>query len=66
MSSTADGTVEAEQRVLLARTAAHHENDRFLQSATRQDTIVMPILEPIAGMDADAKRIVFDIVLMRG
>ena len=43
-----------------------HDKDRFLLSAERPETIVMPILEPLAGMDADAKRVVFDIVLMQG
>ena len=44
----------------------HHDTDRFLQSAVRKESIVMPILEPEAWMDAAAKRVVFDIVLMRG
>ncbi len=44
----------------------HHQTDRFLQSAIRQDTIVMPVLDPVQGMEAEARRIVFDIVLMRG
>jgi len=43
-----------------------HDEDRFLLSAERPETIVMPILEPLAGMEADAKRVVFDIVLMQG
>jgi protocatechuate 3,4-dioxygenase, beta subunit len=43
-----------------------HDADRFLLSAERRETIVMPILEPLAGMEADAKRVIFDIVLMQG
>jgi protocatechuate 3,4-dioxygenase, beta subunit len=43
-----------------------HDKDRFLLSAERPETIIMPILEPLAGMEADAKRVVFDIVLMQG
>ena len=45
---------------------AHHEADRFLQSSNRQETIVKPILDTVAGMEAGAKRVVFDIVLMYG
>jgi protocatechuate 3,4-dioxygenase, beta subunit len=44
----------------------HHETDRFLQSSNRQETIVRPILAADAGMDAGAKRVIFDIVLMHG
>ncbi len=44
----------------------HHEQDPWLQSAFHQDSIVMPLLEPLAGMEAEAKRVSFDIVLMRG
>ena len=43
-----------------------HDKDRFLLSAERPETIVMPILEPLAAMEADAKRVIFDIVLMQG
>ena len=45
---------------------AFHDKDRFLLSAERPETIVMPMLEPLAGMEADAKRVIFDIVLMQG
>ena len=44
----------------------HHAEDRWLQSARKQDTIVMPIQERLDGMEADAKRVDFDIVLMNG
>lgn len=44
----------------------HHENDSWLQSSRRQETIVMPIQDPLAGMDEGSKRVVFDIVLMNG
>ena len=44
----------------------HHENDSWLQSSRHKDTIVMPIQDPLAGMDEGAKRIEFDIVLMNG
>ncbi|HJZ30482.1 MAG TPA: protocatechuate 3,4-dioxygenase [Hyphomicrobiaceae bacterium] len=45
---------------------AYHDKDRFLLSALRPETIVMPMLDPLAGMEADAKRVMFDIVLMQG
>ncbi len=44
----------------------HQETDRWLQSSRRPETIVMPILEWVAGMDEGAKRVNFDIVLMHG
>ena len=44
----------------------HHENDTWLQSSRRRETIVMPIQDPLAGMDEGSKRVVFDIVLMNG
>jgi len=44
----------------------HHDEDTWLQSSRNQDTIVMPLLEPTDGMEAEAKRIEFDIVLMNG
>ena len=44
----------------------HHGKDRWLQSSNRQDTIVMPVLDPLGGMEADARRVNFDIVLMNG
>lgn len=44
----------------------YHDKDRWLQSSNRQDTIVMPMQEPLAGMDPGARRVVFDIVLMNG
>ncbi len=42
------------------------DQDRFLLSAERPETLVMPIFEPLAGMDPEAKRVVFDLVLMQG
>lgn len=44
----------------------HHDQDTWLQSSRHQDTIVMPLLDPVDGMEADAKRVEFDIVLMNG
>lgn len=44
----------------------HHAEDRWLQSSTRQETIVMPMLAPLTDMSPDAKRVEFDIVLMNG
>ncbi len=44
----------------------HHDKDRWLQSSGRQETIVMPMLDPLGGMEADARRVIFDIVLMNG
>ena len=44
----------------------HQQSDRWLQSSRRQETIVMPLLDPLGGMEAEAKRISFDIVLMHG
>ena len=44
----------------------YHEQDPWLQSSLRPETIVMPMLDPLAGMDAKARRIEFDIVLMNG
>lgn len=44
----------------------HHAEDPWLQSSANQETIVMPMLEPIGDMAPDAKRVVFDIVLMNG
>ena len=44
----------------------HQQSDRWLQSSRRQETIVMPMLDPLGGMEAEAKRISFDIVLMHG
>ena len=44
----------------------HHDADPFLQSAARQDTIVMPLRDAGPGVEVDAKRVVFDIVLMNG
>lgn len=44
----------------------YHEQDPWLQSSRRQETIVMPILDPLAGMDEGAKRVNFDIVLVNG
>lgn len=44
----------------------HHENDSWLQSSRRQETIVMPVQDPLAGMEAASKRVEFNIVLMNG
>ena len=44
----------------------HHAEDPWLQSSGRQETIVMPMLDPLDGMEPDARRVVFDIVLMNG
>ena len=44
----------------------HHDQDPWLQSSIRQESIVMPVLDPLDGMEAEAKRISFDIVLMNG
>lgn len=44
----------------------YQDTDPWLQSSRRQETIVMPILDPVGGMEADAKRVNFDIVLMNG
>lgn len=45
---------------------AHQETDTWLQSSHRKETIVMPILDPVPGMESEAKRVAFDIVLMHG
>ena len=42
------------------------DKDPWLQSSLTKHTIVMPIQAPVDGMDADAKRVAFDIVLMNG
>ena len=44
----------------------HHAADPFLQSAARKETIVMPVLDAGPGVEADAKRVIFDIILMNG
>ena len=44
----------------------HHAQDRWLQSSGRQETIVMPMLDPLDDMAPDAKRVAFNIVLMNG
>lgn len=44
----------------------HHAEDPWLQSSANQETIVMPMLEPSGDMAPDAKRVVFDIVLLNG
>lgn len=44
----------------------HHDKDTWLQSSRQPQTIVMPIQDPLAGMDDGSKRVVFDIVLMNG
>ena len=43
-----------------------HDKDRFLLSAESPETIVMSVLDPLDGMEPEAKRVVFDIVLMQG
>ena len=42
------------------------DTDTWLRSSHKPETIVMPILDPVAGMEAEAKRVNFDIVLMHG
>jgi protocatechuate 3,4-dioxygenase beta subunit len=44
----------------------YHDADPWLQSSRRQDTLVMPILDPLEDMAAEAKRVEFNIVLMNG
>lgn len=44
----------------------YHADDRWLQSSARQETIVMPMLDPLDDMAPDAKRVEFNIVLMNG
>ena len=44
----------------------HQAEDPWLQSSMSQDTIVMPLLDPLEGMAPDAKRVEFNIVLMNG
>ena len=44
----------------------HHDQDTWLQSSRNQDTIVMHLLDPIEGMEPEAKRVEFDIVLRHG
>jgi protocatechuate 3,4-dioxygenase beta subunit len=44
----------------------HQDTDRWLKSSARPETIVMPVQDPVAGMSADEKLVVFDIVLMHG
>lgn len=44
----------------------HQTTDTWLQSSHRKETIVMPVQAPVSGMEADAKRVDFDIVLMHG
>ena len=44
----------------------HQSEDSWLQSSRRQETIIMPMQAPLEGMETDAKRVVFDIVLMNG
>ncbi len=44
----------------------HQDTDMWLQSSHRKETIVMPVQEPLAGMEAQARRVAFDVVLMHG
>ena len=45
----------------------HQAEDPWLQSAnTRKDTIVKPIQDAVDGMEAEAKRVEFNIVLTNG
>ncbi|MFT5174984.1 MAG: protocatechuate 3,4-dioxygenase beta subunit [Gammaproteobacteria bacterium] len=44
----------------------HHDKDRWLLSSNRPETIVMPILDRVDGMEDDAKQVHFDLVLMNG
>lgn len=44
----------------------HQTTDRWLQSARRPESLIMPMLDPTAGMETDAKHVNFDIVLMHG
>jgi protocatechuate 3,4-dioxygenase beta subunit len=45
----------------------HQAEDPWLQSAmNRKDTIIMPVQDPIEGMEAEAKRVMFDVVLANG
>ncbi|MEQ8749783.1 MAG: protocatechuate 3,4-dioxygenase [Amphiplicatus sp.] len=44
----------------------HQAEDPWLQSARNKDTIVMPVLDPAKSMEAGAKQVVFDVVLMNG
>jgi protocatechuate 3,4-dioxygenase beta subunit len=44
----------------------HQDKDTWLQSSHRKETIIMPLLDPVAGMDPAARRVDFDIVLMHG
>lgn len=45
---------------------AHQAEDPWLQSAKNKDTIVMPIQDRLENMEAEAKRVNFDVVLMNG
>ena len=44
----------------------YQKEDRWLQSARRPESLIMALEAPVAGMDASAKRVTFDIVLMHG
>ena len=44
----------------------HQDSDSWLQSSSKPETIVMPIRDPLPGMSAEEKLVVFDIVLMHG
>ncbi len=45
---------------------AHHDTNSWLQSSHRKETIVMPLQDAVRGMEPEAKRVTFDIVLMHG
>ena len=44
----------------------HHEEDRFLRSATRPEALKARLLPPAAGMEREARRVEFDFVLVSG
>ncbi len=44
----------------------YQDRDPWLQSSGRKETIVKPLEDPLADMEQDARRVVFDIVLMNG
>jgi protocatechuate 3,4-dioxygenase beta subunit len=44
----------------------YHDKDRWLQSSRMPETIVMPMRDPLPGMDERSKHVQFDIVLMHG
>jgi protocatechuate 3,4-dioxygenase, beta subunit len=44
----------------------YNDSDPFLQSARRKDALIVRLQDPIGKMEAGSKRVVFDIVLMKG